>query len=181
MRCAQLKTRVYWVRTGKSSGSFAPNQSGEKNVRNRVSATLSAAEQQALLEAIAHIRRSLPFLIDLSPAERHDLPKMGDKSRAFVRQAAELAQQNPDLLPRSFDIDELGRDVDLYDALEPLALALRQLLELVDDTMVAVSSEAYSGALTVYHYAKVSGHAAALDKVTDELSRRFARKARPPQ
>ena len=63
---------------------------------NRISATLSQADQQAVLSAINTIRQKLPFLIDLSPEERHTLPKMGDKSRGFVSQALDLASLNSD-------------------------------------------------------------------------------------
>ena len=110
---------------------------------NRVSASLSPADQKAVLDAIATIKQKLPFLIDLSPEERRALPKLGDKSRIFVSKAAEIAVQNPDFLPRSFDVDEMRRDVTLLEALQPITLALTQLQELVDDTQLEVGSEAY--------------------------------------
>ena len=106
------------------------------------------------------------------------LPKMGDKSRAFVSRAADVAAQNPDFLPRAFDVDELRRDVALYEALQPVALALTQLQELVEDTLMEVGSEAYVAALLVYNSARNSGQGAALDDLADALGRRFARKAR---
>lgn len=37
------------------------------------------------------IKQKLPFLIDLIAEERKSLPKMGDKSRAFVSKALEVA------------------------------------------------------------------------------------------
>jgi hypothetical protein len=43
---------------------------------NRVSASLGEAERQAVFAAIETIRQKLPFLIDLTPEERHTLPKM---------------------------------------------------------------------------------------------------------
>lgn len=54
---------------------------------NRVSASLSRADRQAVLAAVNTIREKLPFLIDLTPDERRALPKMGDSSRGFVTQA----------------------------------------------------------------------------------------------
>ena len=60
---------------------------------NRVSASLGDAERTALLGAIANLKSSLPFLIDLTPEERRALPKLGDKSRAFVSKALEVAIQ----------------------------------------------------------------------------------------
>ncbi|MBD2354127.1 hypothetical protein H6G41_05735 [Tolypothrix sp. FACHB-123] len=147
----------------------------------QVSAKLSAADREAVMEAIGTIRQKLPFLIDLSTEERKALPKLGDKSRAFVSKALEIAAQNPDFLPRSFDVDEMRRDIELFEALYPILLSLTQLQELVDDTSVAVGSEAYAAGLLVYNYAKASGKGAGLDSMVDDLGRRFARKAKKVQ
>jgi hypothetical protein len=103
---------------------------------------------------------------------------MGDKSRAFVSKALEVATQNPDFLPRSFDLEEMRKDVQLFEAMYPIVVALAQLQELMDDTYTTVGSEAYAAALQVYTYAKASGQGAGLDSVVDELGQRFARKAK---
>lgn len=63
------------------------------------------------MAAIATIKTKLPFLIDLSVEERKALLKLGDKSRAFVSKALEVATQNPDFLPRSFDFLMTSGDV----------------------------------------------------------------------
>lgn len=124
---------------------------------NRISASLAQADRDAVMKAIATIREKLPFLVDLTTEERRSLPKMGDKSRAFVSKALEVATQNQDFLPRSFDLEEMRRDVEMFEALYPLLLSLNQL-QLMDDTYVAVGSEAYAAALLVYNYAKASGN-----------------------
>ena len=72
----------------------------------------------------------------------------------------------------------MKRDVELFESLYPIFLALTQLQELVDDTVVAVGSDAYASALLVYNFAKASGKGAGLDAVADEMSKRFARKSR---
>jgi hypothetical protein len=115
-----------------------------------ISAALTQADRDAVMDAVATIKTKLPFLIDLNASERKALPKMGDKSRAFVSKALEVATQNPDFLPRSFDLEELRKDVQLVEAMYPIVVALTQLQELVDDTCVAVGSEAYAAALQVY-------------------------------
>jgi hypothetical protein len=143
-----------------------------------ISATLSQTDRDALMSAITTIKAKLPFLIDLSAEERKALPKMGDKSRAFVSKALEVATQNPDFLPRSFDLDEMRKDVQLFEALFPLLMALTQLQELVDDTCLAVGSEAYASALQVYNYAKASGQGPGLDSVISEMGQRFIKKPR---
>lgn len=144
---------------------------------NRISASLSDADQQAVLAAIQTIRQKLPFLVDLSPEERRSLPRMGDRSRGFVAQALEIATQNADILPRSFDVEEMRKDVELLDSLSPVLTALAQLNELVDDTVMEVGSEAYTAALAVYQYTRTAGKGAALDGALDSLGQRFARKS----
>ncbi|WP_315786546.1 hypothetical protein [Fischerella sp. JS2] len=148
---------------------------------NRISANISQTDREAVMQAIATIKAKLPFLIDLTTEERKSLPKLGDKSRAFVSKALEVAVQNPDFLPRSFDVDEMRRDVELFEALYPILLSITQLQELLDDTFVAVGSEAYAAGLLVYNYAKASGKGTGLDVALDDMGQRFARKNRKVQ
>lgn len=148
---------------------------------NRISANLSATDRLAVMDAIATIREKLPFLVDLTTEDRRTMLKMGDKSRAFVSKALEVATQNPEFLPRSFNIEEMRRDLALYEALYPILLSLTQLQELVDDTYIAIGSEAYAAALAVYNYAKASGDVTGLDAVIDEMGRRFTRRSKKKQ
>ena len=148
---------------------------------NRISASLAPADREAVMQAIATIREKLPFLVDLTTEERRTMLKMGDKSRAFVSKALEVATQNPNFLPRSFDLEEMRRDLTLFEALYPVLLSLTQLQELVDDTCIASASEAYAAALAVYSYAKASGDVTGLDGVIDEMGRRFYRRSKKKQ
>ncbi len=141
---------------------------------NRVSANLSAVDQLEVMDLIAQINQKLGFLIDVGPEERKSMVKLGDRNRAFTRKALEIASQTPDFLPRSFDIVEMRRDLELFEALQPMLLALTRLRELVDDTAVAAGDEAYRSALEIYRYAKANGSVAGLDDLIDEMGRRFA-------
>jgi hypothetical protein len=147
---------------------------------NRVSAELSPADFQEVMDALQLIRKKLSFLIDLSPEERRSLPRMGDKTRAFVTKALEVAVQNEEILPRSFDLAEMKRDVALFESLYPLWQRTSQLCELIDDTKLAVGSEAYIAALQVYNYAKLNRIDAGLDSALDDLGKRFARRVSSP-
>ncbi len=146
---------------------------------NRISADLPAETTREILAQLQSIRAALPFLTDLSTSEIRALPKLGDKSRAFVSKALEIAQQNPDFLPRSFEVEEMAKDVALFEALQTIRLSLSQLLELIDDTTTLAGSEAYAAALVVYNYAKATGRTQGLDAAVDELGRRFGRRLRP--
>ena len=140
-----------------------------------VSASLSAEDKQAVMGAIQTIKDTLPFLIDLSNEERRSLLKLGDKSRAFVNKAVEVADQNIDLLPRSFDLEEFQRDVQLFSDLNRIWIAFSQLGELIDDTVIASGSDAYSAALEVYTYVKVAGTGPGLDELKAMMAKRFAK------
>ncbi|MBV8860048.1 MAG: hypothetical protein JOZ02_24165 [Acidobacteria bacterium] len=150
--------------------------------QNRVSAVLGEAERQAVFAAIETIRQKLPFLIDLTPEERHTLLKLGDKSHGFVEQTLQLAEQNPGILPATFDVGEMRNDVELLTALSSVQAGLAQLMELVDDTVLAVGSDAYAAALIVYQFARAAGKGSALDAALEGLGQRFSRKSRggPP-
>jgi len=144
---------------------------------NRVSAALDGTAITAIMNNLSAIRQSLGFLIALSETERRALPKLGDKSYAFVENSLQLATQNPGFLPRDFSIEEMQKDYDLFKSLNPIRQALSKLAEEVDDTLMAVGSEAYVAALLVYNYASRSDvGTAGLDNVLDELGKRFARK-----
>lgn len=147
---------------------------------DNISATLSTETRDEILSNINAIKQQLPFLIDLTAEERRSLTKMGDKSSAFVTKALEVATQNPDFLPRSFSVEEMRKDVELMQMLQPILMVVNQLQDLVEDTYMQVGSEAYSAALTIYNYAKNSPSGSALEGVAEELGRRFARKPRQP-
>ena len=116
------------------------------------------------------------------PEERQTLPKISDKSRTFVSQSLQLAEHDDQYLPRSFDVAEMRRDVELAESLHPIMVALKQLSEFVDDTYVQVGSEAYTAGLVVYQSAKRNGQGAASDNLLNALGQRFARKSKetPP-
>ena len=140
---------------------------------NTIDATLTAEDRTAIEGHLTAIEAALPFLADLTPDERRSLPKMGDKSRAFVERTLGLARQDDSFLPRSLDVDAFGKDLALWQALDGLRSRVARLLELIDDTQIAAGSEAYLAALEVYAAAKRSGSSAGLDDLLDRVGQRF--------
>jgi len=121
-----------------------------------INTTLSEADVQAIKQAIGTIQQKLPFLITLSAEERKRLYKMGDKRLAFVQNSLSAAQSNRNILPASFDLEGYTNDYRLASSLTEVLMSLRQLTEQVDDTLLAVGSEAMSNSLTVYDYVKTA-------------------------
>jgi hypothetical protein len=72
-----------------------------------------------------------PYMLALTPAERRELPKMGEKTIGFVEKAYDFARQNPGLVPSYLEIDAFG--VDFADArgLWTLLNGVRQLEEAI--------------------------------------------------
>lgn len=143
---------------------------------NYVSATLTVEQQQAILASIAEIQKNLPFLSGLSAEERSGLAKMGTKSLAFVEQAVRAAEANAKVIPPAFDVVEFRRDLELWQTLQPVALQVVRLNELINDTLLALGSDLYTGGLATYAYLKAAGNVDGLDELKGQLSRRFARR-----
>ena len=141
---------------------------------HNISAELSASDMAEIKDAIAKIQEKLPFLVNLTTEERRRLFKMGDKSLGFVSNSLNAAQSNPDILPANFDLDELSRDYQLATTLTDLLINLQQLSEKVDDTLLAVGSEAMNSSLSIYDYVKAAAkRQPGLKSVAAQLGERF--------
>ncbi|MBN3884938.1 MAG: hypothetical protein V7K64_15155 [Nostoc sp.] len=139
-----------------------------------IAAALSPQDIQEIKAALQTVQKKMPFLITLSTEERRKLVKMGDKSLAFVNNSITAAQSNREILPATFDVEELVQDYQLAAALTELLTSMQQLTEQVDDTLMAVGSEAMTSSLTVYDYVKTaSKKTPGLKTVAEQLGERF--------
>lgn len=115
------------------------------------------------------------YLLPLTPTERHDLPKMGDKTLSFVEKAQDYAHQYPQLCPSYLNLAKFDSDMTDATGLRRLHIAAKQLSDNIDDTMMVSGSEAYQAALVFYSAVKA---AAAQDipgakEVYNDLKARF--------
>ena len=71
-------------------------------------------EETASLETALNTLNSvlLPKLKTMSADAKKELPKMGDKTLAFVQKAVEYCKANPDLVPPFVDVDEFDSDMN---------------------------------------------------------------------
>ncbi len=146
-----------------------------------ISAQLSAADIQAIKDALATIEAKLPFLISLPPAERLTILKTGPGSLAFVQNSLQAAKNNPGVLPPVFRVDEFEKDVNLFSALTELGTVVMQLAAKIDDTRMEVGGEAMRQAVDVYNYVKAAAASTpGLKPVADQLAERFQKSKQPP-
>jgi hypothetical protein len=133
------------------------------------------AQAQANIDAANAVLA--PYLLPLTPDERHDMAKMGNKTLSFVEKAQDYAHKYPTLCPSYLNLT--GFDTDMADAtgLRTVHISAKQLSDGIDDTMMVAGSEAYLAALTFYNAIKA---AAAQDipgakEVYADLKARFPR------
>ena len=147
-------------------------------MQNLVSLHLSADDLAAFDRALGTIESILAHGVALTPQQRRDLYKMGDKSEAFCRQSLMLLTNNPQVVPPSLNVTEALADLQALDALRPRLDKLRQLTERADDTELALGSDVMGVALEGYALLKVAGKGEALKSARRELSARFAKPAK---
>ena len=149
-------------------------------MENKISISLSTDALNIILDALKTIEQNLPVLINLTDEERKTIPKMGDKSLAFVNKAFEYARQNPSLVPTFLDLNEFGIDTEAVISLNKVLVPLRQLTEKLDDTTMLSGSEAYTAALVFYNAVKGAAKAGVpgTKTVYDDLQSRFPGRGR---
>ncbi|WP_374241428.1 hypothetical protein [Zoogloea sp.] len=141
--------------------------------QNIVSLTVSPERLAAVQQALASLEASLADLVELSVDQRIELVKMGPRSEAFVREGLTVLEANPELLPRSFDLEEMRRDLTALDTLRPLFHRLRRLTARADDTEMALGSDLSEAVLDGYRFAKAGGKGVALDALRAAAASRF--------
>jgi hypothetical protein len=144
--------------------------------KNLISLEFTAQDLEAIDAALAVLEEKFVGLISLRPEQIRGLAKMGDKSEAFCRQTLAVLNQNRQVVPPSFDLQEALADLTAHDALRDRALRLSRLQRRMDDTVTALGSDIYSASLEGYTLLKVSGRSQGLEDVRKYLSTRFARK-----
>jgi hypothetical protein len=148
---------------------------------NLVSFSIPDKDLEEITSAIATLKSKLsPHLKSLSPDDRLQVPKMGDKSIAFVQKACEHCEANLDLAPSFLDLDEMKNDVAAYEQIRTLYAPISQLADSLGDTMLLSGSDAYAGALVFYQAVKnaAKSNVQPAHSIYDDLSHRFPGKTK---
>jgi hypothetical protein len=122
-----------------------------------------------------------PFLIALTPTERHDLPKMSDGTLPFVQKCLSYCQSNPEFAPAFINFDELFSDMKIYEQLLPVYRLVLQLENKLNDTSMEAGAESYVSALAYYNSVKMAAKldAPGAKAIYEDLAKRFARESKP--
>ncbi len=119
-------------------------------MENKMSFVISEEAKANINKAMQTIIENLPGLVNLKALDRRKLPKMGDKSFAFVSKSFEYAMQNPKVVPAFLDMAEFEKETIGTAELKKVLIPMRQLVEKLDDTTLLAGSDALSSALVFY-------------------------------
>ena len=148
--------------------------------QNLISLDLGVDDIAAIDKALEILEARLDRFVVLTPDQIRHLNKMGDKSEAFCRQATVVLEENPQLIPPGFSVAELRQDITDLDLMRPRFLRLRELLQKVDSTEMALGSDIINAALEGYGYMKMGGKSAGLDGLRESMSVRYTgRRGKP--
>jgi hypothetical protein len=128
--------------------------------QNLISFTISPEVQTKLTQALNDFDAAFTFKVTLTPKQKQKLTKPGDTFLPLIDRAVNAVTEFPKALPGTFDTAEFNRDYELRKALIPLRNKLMELSEAVDNTLFAVTSDAYVETLQVYAAVQ-----AAVDKI----------------
>ncbi|MCB2409114.1 hypothetical protein [Hymenobacter lucidus] len=144
---------------------------------NRISVVIPAAVKAKIDAALATIQQELtPYLHPLTPEQRQEVPKMGDRSVAFMQKIEEYGTATPGFVPSFVDLPGLREDVQATTDLGTILRPLQQLTTDVESTMMQTGGEAYTDALAVYRNIQSAARANApgAQAAHDALKERFA-------
>lgn len=145
---------------------------------NRIDIEITPEDDAKIIGHINGLMETLlPYLQTMTPDERREIFKLGDKTQPFLSKNVEYASLNPDLVPIFLDLNLLGRDVSSNSKLATYQRMLAPVTSALDDTIMLTGAEALQGALMFYNNVRL----AAANGVTqakaiyEDLATRFPR------
>ena len=142
---------------------------------NRISATLTPADAQKIVDFLHQAEALMPFLITLTADESRGLRNIGFDGVPFALAALDAVRANLAFTRRSFDLPEFEKDVALMNALRGIRAVLVPMAQKVDDTLRLVGADVMVGADDVYEdLSRDNGETAAVQGPLQIMKKRYA-------
>ncbi len=150
--------------------------------QNLVSATLPAEKKTEIMQKLTEIKNDLNFLLSLQPEDIRSIFKAANGYAPFIEKAYNSVNDHPEILPAVFDKEEFIRDFQLSKDLTLIANQAEELAEGLEKTLMAINSDALTGALEVYAAVKQNrDKIAGLNVVAAEMAEFFKKTLKKPQ
>lgn len=131
---------------------------------------------EAVKAAIQVINEKLlPVLITMTPNERRELAKMGEKTLSFVNKSVEYMKGYPNLVPKYVHVDAANIDLQATQTLLTINNQFTIFEEMTSDSSMLSGSEAYGSALSFYNSVKLQAkeNVPGAKAVYEDLKTRF--------
>ena len=115
--------------------------------QNLISLDVTDEQVQGVLAALGQIEAALPDLLSMETGDRRGLMLMGPKSEVFARQTLRVLEQNPQIVPPSFDLAAAQADLAAFERLQPLMERVSRLSRRLEDSVAALGSDVMDAAL----------------------------------
>lgn len=128
---------------------------------NLISLQLTAENVEQIRGILKSLEDTLkPDLVALSPTQKKDLAKVGNRMVPFINKVLQYVETNPEFVPTYLmNVAEFRIDVAAVNLLSEFYSRLNQLVGLLEDTMMLSGSEGYQSALQYYNAIKQSAKA----------------------
>lgn len=143
---------------------------------NRINVSIPPAIIADALAKLKEVVKLLePYLESLTVEERKTIPKMSDKTVAFVTKTEAYTDTNLEFAPAYMEIPAFKNDIALVTDLKDLLDIVTQLAGNIDDTSMLAGSEAYIAALLYYNSVKgaVKAGQPNAKPIYEDLAKRF--------
>ncbi len=147
-------------------------------IYNLVNAELSVENEERAIQLLQEVETLLPFMINLSPEDRQELPKMGKKTLDFVERTIIYAREHREFVPPYLNLDDTNRDFTLYNQLRRILSVLEPLCEKLKETHMMLSVESYSGARIFYRAVQSAAKSGVKgsDVILEDLKARYRKR-----
>ena len=144
---------------------------------NRISAALTPADAQKIVDFLHQAEALMPFLITLQPEESRGLRNIGFDGIPFAQAALDAVRADVKFTRRAFDLPEFEKDVALMDVLRGVRAVLGPLAQKVEDTFRLTGADVMVTADDVYEdLRKDNGETAAVQAPLLAMKKRYAQR-----
>ena len=125
-------------------------------IDNLISVTFSAEELQQLDEHLTALESLLAAkCISLTPEQRRDFGRIGNRSENWTRKVMDYIQNQPALVPAFLDVAETQRDFEARRAIQPRVARLEAISDMLGDTHLLLGTDLYQSSVAYYRNIKL--------------------------
>ncbi|MGM0532555.1 MAG: hypothetical protein ACQER7_14505 [Bacteroidota bacterium] len=144
-------------------------------MKNNISVELPDDRLQRIWDNLKGIEGEMPFLIDMTPQERRSRSVMNSARKPFVEKTIAYGEKDPRIVPNYVSIDEMKKNMKIYEQLEALGAEFKRIGEGLSDTAAAIGENLWTGGLSIYDSSKTASRngVPGIDSVLNDLKSFF--------